>query len=57
MGDGFLSEAFSQGFVTTYKHLFSPFPFFFPFNTTRPEGCVWCRVKWGLGILCSQFLG
>lgn len=61
MGDGFMSETFSQEFVTTYKHLFfSPPFFFFPLTATRPEGCVCAGAmgKWGLGfIFLLRFLG
>lgn len=54
-----MSETFSQGFVTTYKHLFPPHPpFFFPFNSIQTRGvrACGCDGEMGVGVFLLQFL-
>lgn len=51
MGDSFMSETFSQEFVTTYKRaffFFSP-PFFFPINVKQTRGVRACGCDGEMG--------
>lgn len=59
MRDGFMSEMFSQDFVTTYKHL-SPTPlFFFPINSNYPRGghVCGCHGEMGARSFMLRFIG
>lgn len=61
MGDSFMSETFSQEFVTTYKRFFSsssPPLFFFPINGNQTRGvrACGCDGEMGAGFFCSSSL-
>ena len=60
MGDGFVSETFSQEFVTTYKQLSSPHPLRFPpFNGNQTQGVRACGCDGEMGVgffFCSSSL-